>query len=87
MATGEQFVDGPLRDKIKEKLSPLTVDMETAAIAHVCYATGVPFLAVRTLTDHADGGAEGDFQENCAEASRLSAELVAAIIAEYRKEH
>lgn len=82
MATGEQFVDGPLRDKIKEKMSPLTVDMETAAIAHVCYATGVPFLAVRTLTDHADGGAEGDFQKNCEEASRLSAEFVSDIIAE-----
>jgi len=81
-ATGEQFVKGQLRDSIIERLAPLCVDMESAAIAHVCYVNGIPFIAVRTLTDNADGSASGDFKRNCDIAARRSAEFVADMIGE-----
>ena len=35
MVTGEKFIKDNMRDSINEKYSPLSVDMETASIAHV----------------------------------------------------
>ena len=41
----------------------LAVDMETAAVAQVCHDYGVPFGAVRTVSDRADDAATVDFQQ------------------------
>ena len=41
---------------------PLAVEMECAAVAQVCHDYGVPFAAVRTISDRADAQAHGDFQ-------------------------
>ena len=49
MVTGEVFVTDEGRQKIKEQFSPLTVDMETASIAHVCYANSIPFISIRSI--------------------------------------
>jgi len=39
----------------------LAVEMEGAAVAQVCQDYGVPFAAVRTISDRADDTAHGDF--------------------------
>lgn len=39
----------------------LAVEMEGAAIAQVCHDAGVPFAAVRTISDRADDAAHVDF--------------------------
>lgn len=52
--TGENFIVEEGRSFIKEKFNPLSVDMETAAVAHVCLAFGVPFISVRSITDTSD---------------------------------
>ena len=75
-ATGEKFIEDSRRDEIRARLSPLSVDMETAAIAHVCFANGVPFLAVRSITDNAAHEGLGAFEQNCARASACSAAFV-----------
>ena len=41
--------------------APLAVEMEGAAIAQVCADYGVPFAAVRTISDRADDTAHVDF--------------------------
>ena len=41
--------------------TPLAVEMEGAAVAQVCADYGVPFAAVRTISDRADDTAHGDF--------------------------
>ncbi|MBS6645311.1 MAG: 5'-methylthioadenosine/S-adenosylhomocysteine nucleosidase [Clostridiaceae bacterium] len=80
MATGEQFIEDEKRDEINQKYAPLSVDMETAGAAHVCYVNKVPFLSVRTITDTvAQRGAE-NFERNCEIASERSAELVVGIL-------
>ena len=43
MVTGEQFIVDEQRDSINQRYAPLSVDMETASVAHVCYANKVPF--------------------------------------------
>ena len=76
MATGEQFIEDEQRERINTRFSPLTVDMETAAIAHVCHVNQKPFLAVRTITDTPEHRGKGAFEQNCATAAQLSAEFV-----------
>lgn len=43
MVTGEAFIEENEKKKILEKYAPLSVDMETASIAHVCYVNEIPF--------------------------------------------
>ncbi|KAB2386748.1 5'-methylthioadenosine/S-adenosylhomocysteine nucleosidase [Bacillus toyonensis] len=46
IVTGEAFISESGRTEIISTYNPLCVDMETASIAHVCYANTIPFIAV-----------------------------------------
>lgn len=76
MVTGECFIEDDQRDRINRIYAPLSVDMETASIAHVCYVNQKPFVAIRAITDAADHSGAADFELNCAKASQLSADFV-----------
>ena len=55
--SGTAFLANPgYRSYLFEQLQAQTVDMETAALAHVAYANGIPYIAFRSLSDLA--GAE-----------------------------
>ena len=79
--------DGSSNDSLKicNKFAPLTVDMETAGIAHVCYVNGIPFIAIRCVTDTAEHSGIGNFDENCAEASAIAKDITVALLREIRK--
>lgn len=79
---GEAFITDEGRAEINARFAPLTVDMETAAMAHVCYVNRVPFAAIRSVTDTADHSGMGTFEENCARASAVSATLVLDVLRE-----
>ena len=49
--SGDQFIDQAGRSSIIEKFNPDCVDMESAAVAHVCYVNQIPFLALRAISD------------------------------------
>ena len=68
------------RDRINAKFEPLAVDMESAAVAHVCYVNKIPFLAVRTITDTVTHKGIENFDKNCEAASEISAEIVAGML-------
>jgi 5''-methylthioadenosine/S-adenosylhomocysteine nucleosidase len=80
IVTGEAFITNENRDIIVKTFNPLAVDMESAAIAHVCYANEIPFLSVRTITDNSahDGGAH--FELNFSAAARQSCEVTLSIL-------
>lgn len=67
IASGDQFVCDPLAvNNIRADLQaaghqPLAVEMEGAAVAQVCFDYGIPFAAVRTISDRADADAHMDF--------------------------
>lgn len=69
IASGDQFVNGVLQSKaIVQALqasghAPLAVEMEGAAVAQVCADYGIPFAAVRTISDRADDSAHVDFPQ------------------------
>ena len=55
--SGGAFIDNAaFRAWAFETFGARVLDMESAAVAHVAYANGVPFLAVRSLADLAGGG-------------------------------
>jgi adenosylhomocysteine nucleosidase len=64
IVSGDRFVSAAaesqaLRDALPDALA---VEMEGAAVAQVCSDYGVPFAAVRTISDRADDTAHTDFQ-------------------------
>lgn len=85
MVTGEAFITDEGRQEINEKFAPLTVDMETASIAHVCYVNSVPFLSIRCVTDTANHSGTGHFEENCEKASAIAKDITLAVLEEMLK--
>ena len=67
IASGDRFVSGSAELRgLQQRLlagghAPLAVEMEGAAVAQVCFDYGVPFAAVRTISDRADDDAHVDF--------------------------
>ena len=51
----------------------LAVEMEGAAVAQVCFDYGVPFAAVRTISDRADDQAHVDFPQFVQEVASVYA--------------
>lgn len=82
MVTGETFITDQGREAINARFAPCTVDMETAAVAHVCYANDLPFLAIRCITDDAAHSGTEHFEENCRAASERACKITAALLAE-----
>jgi len=81
--SGDRFVStSPESLALRQALpDALAVEMEGAAIAQVCHDFGVPFAAVRTISDRADDEAHGDFTRFVREvASRHSAAVVQALL-------
>ncbi len=82
MVTGESFISDKGRKKIQDEFAPLTVDMETAGIAHVCYVNGIPFISIRCVTDTAAYSGIGNFEENCSKASLIAKNITTALLSE-----
>jgi adenosylhomocysteine nucleosidase len=83
VVSGDRFVATTAESKALQAALPdaLAVEMEGAAIAQVCHDFGVPFAAVRTISDRADDSAHVDFMKFIEEvASRHSAAIVAALL-------
>lgn len=75
IASSDKFVGGQnayLKDEVIA-LGASCVEMESGAIAHVALLNDVLYIAVRTISDSADGDAPDSFSEFCA-ASAHNAE-------------
>lgn len=84
MITGEKFISDEGRDEINLIFNPLSVDMETASIAHVCYVNKIPFIAIRCITDTATHSGVENFDKNCIAASESSKNLVLELLREIK---
>ncbi len=84
IVSGDRFVSTTQQARDLQALLPdaLAVEMEGAAVAQVCFDYGVPFAAVRMISDRADDEAHGDFMRFVQEvASQRSAAIVRALLA------
>ena len=83
IASGDRFVSGAVESRTLQDalqaagLAPQAVEMEGAAVAQVCFDYGVPFAAVRTISDRADDQAHVDFPRFVTEvASRYALAII-----------
>ena len=82
IASGDQFVNGALQSHAIVRAlqacghAPLAVEMEGAAVAQVCADYGVPFAAVRTISDRADASAHVDFAQFVSEVACIYAQKI-----------
>ncbi len=84
LVSGDRFVSTTAESAALQRALPeaLAVEMEGASVAQVCHDYGVPFAAMRTISDRADDAAHGDFSRFVvAVASRYSLALVDAWLA------
>ena len=84
MVTGETFLVDEDRQRIMDIYAPLSVDMETASIAHVYYVNRIPFIAVRCITNTAECSGIEYFEENSQKASRISRDITVALLEEMK---
>ena len=87
IASGDRFVSraGEVAELMAAMATagycPLAVEMECAAVAQVCLDYGLPFAAVRTISDRADAQAHGDFQHFVTQvASQYSQHIVMGLL-------
>ena len=84
LVSGDRFVSTAAESAALRRDLPdaLAVEMEGAAVAQVCHDYGVPFAAVRTISDRADDAAHADFTSFIvAVASRYSLAVIDAWLA------
>lgn len=80
--SGPTFVDDArYRDWVWQTFKPLGFDMETAAVGHVAYANGIPYIGVRGISDMAGANPKENRVESYAPmAARNAASVVAALL-------
>lgn len=81
IVSGEAFISSSeVKNAICERLSPLAVDMETAAVGHCAFMNEVPFVSIRCISDNADDEGEMSFDEFEKIAAKRVAEIVLEMI-------
>ena len=81
IATGDQFVaDKAVTALLRERFDAVACEMECGAIAHVCTLAGVPFGAVRCISDSADENATMDYPTFAAQAAATCSRTVIAFM-------
>ena len=80
--SGEAFIsDNAVKQEIQERLHPMAVDMESAAVGHCCYLNEMPFVSIRCISDNADDEGAMSFDQFEKIAAKRVADLVLAIAA------
>jgi adenosylhomocysteine nucleosidase len=61
---GDLFLADPVKKNMYKEIFGITeFDMETGAVASVCHDAGIPFLAIRQISDTADDAAVESYRE------------------------
>lgn len=84
IGSGDIFVNGKSAlEKIKQTYPhAIAVEMEAAAIGHVCWLFNIPFVVVRAISDNGDSESAVDFQEFLALAAAQSSLIVESMLCE-----
>ncbi|MEM7682819.1 MAG: 5'-methylthioadenosine/S-adenosylhomocysteine nucleosidase [Planctomycetota bacterium] len=87
VVSGDVFVASEeARDALWRQWRAAAVDRETAAVAQVCEHAGVPWAAVRVVTDHADNQAGAMFGLRVDEAGQIAGQVVEQAIERWNDE-
>lgn len=88
IATGDFFLNDNVRKaEIVRDFAPAAFDMESAAIAHVCAAKAIPFVALRVLSDLANDEAHLSVSADLSAVARRPVQVALQAINEYYGAH
>ncbi len=83
--SGDCFVsDDTLRDDLKNNFGAVSCDMETAAIASVCYQTGMCFGSVRQISDDAGDDANQSYKEEAYSGNIVLCDAILEVISKLK---
>lgn len=81
IVSGDQFVtDTGVKNDIIARTGGDTLEMEGAAVGHVCYLNQVPFTIIRCVSDGADDSGGMDYDTFVGQAAHRCANLTLALI-------
>lgn len=81
IASGDVFLECPeTAEALAERLGTHLVDMEVAAVAQAAQTLGLPWAAIKAVTDSADGESAGDFSTNLKRAARKAGEAMEKLV-------
>ena len=81
IATGDIFcTESWMKDKIRAKFNADVEDMESAAIAQVCYLSETPFIAVKSISNTPKGENAIAYSNNIKLASKRCANVLKEIL-------
>jgi len=82
ICSGDAFINGgkPLNNILTTFPDAIAVDMEAAAIGHICHQYGIPFVVVRAISDVACQESHLNFEEFLDTAAIQSSALVEAML-------
>lgn len=82
--SGDQFISDANRvKKLRQDFDGVCVEMEGAAVAHVCHLHGIPFVIIRSMSDRADQSAHVNFAEFTELAAQHSGAMVRKMLASF----
>ena len=86
IASGDSFINTmEKKNQIKKYFNPLCVEMEGAAIAHVCHMNKIPFVIIRCLSDMADESVKSTYKFNEDICAQFCANFVIQVIDNFNK--
>jgi adenosylhomocysteine nucleosidase len=75
--SGDQFITDVGKAKnLRKQLKGDCIEMEGAALAHVCTTNKIPFVIIRHICDRADHSARVDADSFCETAARNSYKII-----------
>ncbi|MFZ5980860.1 MAG: 5'-methylthioadenosine/S-adenosylhomocysteine nucleosidase [Candidatus Zixiibacteriota bacterium] len=85
--SGNTFIDNiDRRQDLSGQFGALTVDMETAAVAQVCYVNEIPFLAFRSASDLAGGSGSSTADKEIDRFFKIAAVNSSKVLMSFLKE-
>ncbi len=81
IASGDSFVACPSAAADLQSLGATLVDMEVGAVAQAAARLGLPWAAIKAVTDEANDASGGDFQANLIRAARQAGQAVERLVA------
>lgn len=81
ICTGDQFISNKAqKEAIIKNFGGDCCDMESGAVAQVCYLNRIPFAIIRAISDEADSESTKNFHEFEEVTARLSASIVKSML-------
>lgn len=81
IVTGDQFINSNEKSRqLRDDFSALACEMESGAIAHVCYMNNIPFIALRSISDNGNDDGAMDYMSFCKLAAEKTVKLMNAYI-------